>query len=237
MERTCFGRESARDRLQAIFVAALTSNSAGGLRLSGRLARVFQRKLEPLGAARTIAGDDFLKCFGARGLGDVSRWMTGLTGISRKKAALFMRDLALTQHHPALQIFGDDWIEPGDLYIPLDVVIATVINRMFPPVTFRRQGDLKKYFLDFGQFARTRLGDDHMLLEDLWYWGVFCLRLPVPRKKKGRGKTAAKKPPQGWISPRQLQFNWNKYLVDPAFSHGQRVPAHFAQFLALARQP
>jgi hypothetical protein len=237
LERTCFGRESARDRLHAIFVAALTSNSAGGLRLSGRLARVFQRKLEPLGAAMIVTGDDFLGCLGARGPAGVFRWMTGLKGISHKKAALFMRDLALTQHQPALQIFDDGWINPSDLYIPLDVVIATVINRLFPPATFRREGDLGKHFLDLDRFARGRLGDDHMLLEDLWYWGFFCLRLPVSRKQKGQGKTAAQARPRGWIGPRQLQFNWDKYLVDSAFSHGQQVPAHFAQFLALVGEP
>ena len=237
LAKTCYAQATARGRLHAIFAAALQSNDAGGLRLSGRLARTFQRRIERLGEAGTVPSDQFLDCFGAKNLKDVFHWLIGRTGIGKKKAALFTRDLALAQENHGLAIFEDDWMEAGDRYIPLDIVIATTLNRLFPPRTFKLTSHPSYYFDKFDQFARNRLGVDYMLLEDLWYWGFFCLRSPVKKKGKKSGDDEPKKSkPKGKIGTRQLRFNWDKYLLDPAFIHEQNVPAHFEAFIDLVSQ-
>ena len=226
VRRLCDPDVSARRKLHAIFCAAVSSDRGNNLNLRGEAVQEFLDATRGLGASRHISGDEFRNCFGAQTNDDVSEWLRQLPGVGKKKTALFLRDLFVTQQLQSdRRIFFDRAISRADLLIPLDIVIANAWNRILGP-TFKNTQQVSSYFDLFNSFARSNLGNGRMVLEDLWYWGYFCFRNRTS-KEAGRVKDPTLR--------RILVFNHAKYLLDPAFRHAERVPSHFEGFIGLVK--
>lgn len=125
-----------------------------------------------------LSREQFLKLFGAK---DEATLFVNVTsagiGLKNKKAALFLRDLFEAQKLDTAQnIFRGQIIKPTSLRIPLDSVIAGVLNKLFgrnPMPLLDNRYAIDKHFEALTLFAKRRLGGDFMLVEDLWFWGYF----------------------------------------------------------------
>lgn len=217
VSNACFGCRSGKSKLKAVFRSALQSNNSGGLELHAQAANRFAESIDSLPNRGRVVAGHFLSCFGAGNMDELFASLIRIKGVGGKKAALFMRDLFVTQDLPRDdKIFEQRFICEQDLFIPLDVVIASVLSRVSKPAAFKEGDDLGKAFAPTNKFFKKRLRNNHMIIEDLWFWGYFGLRTTKTKIPSTTGIKART------ITKRIVELNSDKLTMDPYFS--QRKP-------------
>jgi hypothetical protein len=197
-----------------LFISALKSNTGGGLTKVGEGAKQFA-EISSQFKSPSITGTELLVALGASDIQGLFLKLQSFPGMGKKKSALFIRDLYETQSfEPDSRIFKRRFIKPEQMYIPFDVVIANVLNKVFGKILIASQQDIDANFDALTEFAHALSRDDHMILEDLWYWGYFCL--------KGRGFT------------RTVELNEPTLYLDDASIGIDQQPGHLRQFISLA---
>ena len=174
--RICAGDRLATEKLMALFRSALLSNTGGGLATIGTAAKIFEKKISKLSVHSTIKPGDLLNCFCVKSSNELFDALINITGIGKKKAALFLRDLWVTQS-PATdcRIFSSELIARDELLIPLDKVIAIGLNQVAKPCLFGDGSVLSNAFSSVNAYFAARDDLHHMIIEDLWFWGYFGL--------------------------------------------------------------
>ena len=107
---------------------------------------------------------------------DLFKHLLDYKGMGPKRASLVMKEIYNIQKYTETKIFYNYQLESEaeKLHIPLDSVIAYIINKVF-----RLKGGEKinpnKYvdFISITTMAKRILEHEFILIEDLWYWGYF----------------------------------------------------------------
>ncbi len=202
VSRICAGDRLATEKLMALFRSALLSNTGGGLATIGNAARIFAKKISVLPSRPTIKPGDLLSCFRVKSPNELFDALIDIDGVGKKKAALFLRDLWVTQNQATdCRIFSTDLITRNELLIPLDKVIAIGLNQAAKPCLFGDGSVISNAFSSVNNYFRTCTELHHMIIEDLWFWGYFGL--------VGSGYE------------RSIEINGDKIALDPYFDlHG-----------------
>lgn len=167
---------TAAGKLTSIFVNALSASGGRNLSKAGGSAESFSKLVASL-KEPTVDPKMFLGCLGAKTSGDLFDSLQEFKDVGPKKAALFLRDVYVSQELAAdMRPFSKPLVPKGDLRIPFDAVIASVFNRLFGRRRFSSHVDVIRNSDDLTGWSLMVLPDDHMLFEDLWYWGYFCMK-------------------------------------------------------------
>jgi len=129
--------------------------------------------------------------------------------VGPKKAALFIRAITVLNGNGLNELFSKFKWRKDDLYIPLDIVISDILNRLLN-IKFTSKFKIIPYkdFYIVNEFSKFVLDDEFMLLEDLWYWGYFNMRVE---------KNAY----------REVQFNEEKFYSTPfIYPNEDLIPVH-----------
>lgn len=190
VSRTCYGATCARHRLIALFRSALLSNTGGGLSKVAATAKSFSKSLAPLKDQPIVESTQLLQCIDVERANSLFSALIKRPGLGRKKAALFLRDLSIAQSLGSHKIFVRTPVRKKDLLVPFDRVIASSLNRLQVPNPLFNTSNIARGFDSVNMYAKYKLKDDYMLLEDLWFWGYFgftgtgCVRKLRVNKEK-----------------------------------------------------
>ncbi len=205
---------SAGSKLTAIFSSAVMSNSSGALEKPGRAVGQFAALVGHMRGPVTT-GVECLENFDTTNIDELYWRLQRFPFVGPKKAALFLRDLFETQDMAAdSRVFKRRFIKADELRIPFDVVIANVLNMVFKKTMFSSTAALSRHVDDVTKWSHTVSPGDHMVVEDLWYWGYFCLT--------------------GSALDRTIQLNEAKVYLDDAFAGLSTPPQHLEAFVQLA---
>jgi hypothetical protein len=93
-----------------------------------------------------------------------------------------------------------------DLMIPIDNVIVRILNEIICLNTVKKLDQYRDFVL-INKFFKEKLGNEFMLIEDLWFWGYFST--------KGNGKN------------RIIEFNEDKFytaeFLKPTIENRKRI--------------
>jgi hypothetical protein len=169
---------SCKEKLHFIFVDSINAAGGNNLTASGESCEKFYKKLKHLPNEKLIDFKIFAESLNPENpsLEGVFRVLAGkeFKNIGFKKAALFIRALYVLHTDGRKELFKNFNVKQKELYIPLDIVIAEIMNRL---IRFNN-ADKKRIipwsdFNAFNQFAKEIFKEDFMILEDFWYWGYF----------------------------------------------------------------
>ena len=140
-----------------------------------------------------------------------------LKHFKNKKAALIIRDLNLVQKHfpEGEKIFTNYSCNNQHLRIPVDIVITDILNKAFnmkDKVCLKPDDDFEL----INEFAKEILGDEFMLIEELWFWWYFSL---IKKNKKDNS--------------RKLEFNEGKFYSDMYMYPTQEIIDKIEEFIRL----
>jgi hypothetical protein len=211
MKKQLYLHQSAKAKLVALFTNAIMSNAGGALEQPGVAVRQFAKCVARLQSPMT-SKQDFLECLSVKDIDALFVRLQQFPCVGQKKAALFLRDVYEAQGlRGSGQVFKDRVIESAQQIIPFDVVIACVLNRLFGSTIFSSGADVERQFLALTAWAHKVSPDDHMIFEDIWYWGYFCLL--------------------GGGFSREVGLNEAKIYLDDSFADRSVPPGHFAPFI------
>lgn len=181
----------AKEKLFIIFVDCINASGGNNLKNTGISCKNFYNILKKLSNGNQIEFNEFTKYFSPEdeSLNGIFKKLISdkYKNIKHKKAALFIRTLYILQEYTNKKIFKNIKITENDLYIPLDVVITDLLNRMLL-ISFDNKKKIKssRDFKIIDEFSRKILLDDFMLIEDLWFWGFFNTQ--IEKEKNGYRK-------------------------------------------------
>jgi hypothetical protein len=191
----------AKEKIMALFVNAMNAAGSRNLTRSGYSCKKFYSYINKLSDKKTISLNSLFLVFNDS-ITDVDGLfyflIENFTNFKHKKAALFLRDLHFLQKKSPkkAQLFFDYSIKQSDLFIPLDIVICTCLNKIFelPKKIWLKSG--KNDFYLINEYFKAQLGNSFMLIEDLWFWGYFNFVLDINKN-------------------RTVKFNEDKFFSDP----------------------
>ena len=204
-----YGDVEAKAVLETLFKNAMSAAGAQNLGVSGEGCKAFHSYIKPLPLEARIEFSVFLSCFpDVNNISQLFKFLTGrkIKGFGPKKAALFMRDLY------EIQLYKDIYVElepinKNDLMIPLDAVISVMLNEILDLPKGSKEAE---NFTSVNEFVKIILGENAMIIEDLWFWGFF--------------NTIGSK------TDRQILFNEAKYYVDPVLGHSNSILKKIHEF-------
>lgn len=212
---------NATNRLHYLYIDCVNASRASNLSITGASCKIFWDLISRLENTNDkLDYSEFLETLSAHNqLGDKSLFnqIKMLKNFGNKKAALFINKLFWLQHNVDVEyrIFSNFNLSKGDLEIPIDNVIIKIINE----VMFSNNGiqlDQNKDFLMINRFFKEELGNDFLLIEDLWFWGYFCT--------KGNGKD------------RQIEFNKDKFYSADFIEPKLEYVTLFHEFVNLVKR-
>ena len=179
--------KAAKHRLYFLFIDSLEAAGGNNLTASAKASEKFLKTLEKFRRDKTISFKRFAKEIRAKTESTEGVFNILAKGkfknFREKKAALFMRDIALCQSDKSLRIFND--LKSSDVHqpIPLDVVIADLCSKL---LGLKKHQRIKagRDFYDFNKWACDILGQKYYLFEDLWFWGYFTTRVDGKNSRK-----------------------------------------------------
>ena len=181
---------TAKENIRILYIDAINAAGGNNLTRTGKSCKVFFDTIKKLPDTKTVALKDFFKIF-SDDINDFDRLFlyfckgkeTGLVNFGKKKAALFLRNLDLVQERPdeTEKLFSNYKMDRLHLRIPVDIVITTVLNSIL--FSNRSPLDPGRDFDKINEFAYMVLGQDFMLIEDLWFWGYFNLKIIKGQEK------------------------------------------------------
>ena len=132
-------------------------------------------------------------------------------GLGNKTAALFIRDIHFTRE----ELFEDfENFKPEYLKIPVDIVICIMLNKIFKLETNKIHKNnrfiAESDFNFINTFFKEKLGRDYMLVEDLWFWGYFNLKVDKDTRK--------------------FEFNEPKYEIDNHSYNNELIKEKIKEF-------
>jgi hypothetical protein len=167
---------TAAAKLTSIFVNALAASGGRNLSKAGDSAERFSKLVSAL-REPSVDPATFLSCLGVNSSGNLFDFLQEFEDVGPKKAALFLRDIYVAQELGAdMRPFCRPLLRESDLRIPFDAVIASVFNRLFRVRYFNSHHQVTSNSDDLTDWSLKVLPNDHMLFEDLWYWGYFCMK-------------------------------------------------------------
>jgi len=173
----------AKERIRIIFIDALSASGGANLTRNGEACKFFNHKINQLNDTLQVDLQTFYKCFDIKinSIKDLFEYLWSskeIVNFRKKKSALFLYKLNSIQTDPYLdqKIFTNYNIEELDLFIPVDVVITLVINRIFN-VPDNLLLDQYKDFDLINTFFKSVLPDKFLLIEDFWFWGYFTTKV------------------------------------------------------------
>lgn len=197
----------AKEKLYFIFIDCLRAAGGNNLTNNGESSENFIKILNKLGESRSINFKAFLSQFSDKpeNTEQLFNSLTTFRNIGNKKAALFMKELFYCQSINSNRIFKD--LKPQDINkpIPLDVIIADLVNKM---LKLKNEINPSRDFLIFNDWAKGILLDDYYLLEDLWFWGYFGTKV-----EKGKGRIVDFNPAKYFTNPWFCPIN-DKHFID-----------------------
>ncbi len=169
---------SCKEKLHFIFVDSINAAGGNNLTASGESCEKFYKKLKHLPNEKLIDFKLFAESLNPENpsLEGIFRVLAGkeYKNIGFKKAALFIRALYVLHTDGKKELFKKFDVKQQELYIPLDIVIAEIMNWLLRFNSEDKKRIIPWYdFNAFNQFAKAYFKDEFMILEDLWYWGYF----------------------------------------------------------------
>ena len=174
------GDENAKVKLRKIFIDSLNASGGNNLSSSGIACQNFYNLIEKMPNAKIIDFQNFINIFNENcnsNIADIEDLYIFLANspffpnIRNKKAAIFIRNIFWLQETEK-KIFNNLVIEPKSLKIPVDIIIVTILNKV---LKLTDQNILKadRDFNLINEFSYNIMGEDYMVIEDLWFWGFF----------------------------------------------------------------
>ena len=111
-----------------------------------------------------------------------------------------------------VRLFKHYNINKNDLQIPTDIVIVTIINKILHLNEKRKKLNAMRDFDLINKFAHKVSPKNHMVIEDLWFWGYFNL-----------GKK------------RNINFNKEKYYSDSSNYPNEKLKTKLEEFNKLLK--
>jgi len=163
---------TAKENLRTLFINSMNAAGGNNLRLTAKSCRKFQTIINNLPNDKSIDYIYFLSLVGDN-INNTSGLFNTLVSneypnLKEKKAALFIRDIFIVQNNLNIKIFHNYNVTEDELYIPLDDVISFLLTSILNSDLIKRTD-----FYVINEFSKDILGDNFMLVEDLWYWGYF----------------------------------------------------------------
>ena len=203
------GQDSFKEKIRKLFVHDI--NAAGGNNLSstGTSCKKFYKIIDKFPNEKKIKLTSFFNKLGS-GSEDFDGIFKFLVkkkkfkNFNKKKVALFIRNIHIINK----KLFIDYSIRKrkNELKIPVDVVIVSTLNNI---LCLKGKNKLKPTrdsdFILINKFAKDKLKNDYMLIEDLWFWGYFNSKTIKSKTKKGKTKK----------DKRKFIFNEDKYYSNP----------------------
>lgn len=208
------------NRLHYLYIDCINASRGSNLTITGESCENFWQLISSLEIKNhKLEYSEFLKILSVHNkLEDKSLFnqMKMLKNFGNKKAALFINKLFWLQHSVDFEyrIFNNFNLSKIDLEIPIDNVIIKIINE----VLFSNNDiklDQNKDFLMINKFFKKELGNDFILIEDLWFWGYFCT--------KGNG------------NKRELEFNAAKFYSSDFIEPKIEYIGLFHEFINLVK--
>ncbi len=143
--------------------------------------------IEPISQSGCLNSCADFRAYVARTTGSTDLWQ-GLRqspGWGEKTAALLVRNLAITEKHPALGslLWPDvDVLMRAEVRLPVDAVILAIFERLGP----LRNGKVLRSFSAINSYLKSDLGytsEDMYVWDDLWFWG-FITQRSAPQQKQ-----------------------------------------------------
>ncbi|MBV6439219.1 MAG: hypothetical protein EPGJADBJ_00858 [Saprospiraceae bacterium] len=168
--------DSAKMKIRLLYIDTINAAGGNNLERTGKSCKSFFNIVDVLDDRRQIAMKKFYTLFGEniqdhRMLFEtIAMDKERFGNFGQKKTALFLRHIHVLhiQGDPRNRFISDYNIDTRQLVIPVDRVIVTVLNRIWG-TDFSANG----HFNEINDFARLELGNEFMLVEDLWFWGYF----------------------------------------------------------------
>jgi hypothetical protein len=180
-----------------MYIDSISAAGGNNLTRNGESCKKFYKQLAHLPESPKIKMEAFYKCFDEEvssfndlffHLGD------SYLNFGNKKSALFLNKINWVQLNieEEERIFINYEVDNMELMVPVDNVITFVLNK----VLFKYSGiklDQYRDFILINDFFKEKLGDNFMIIEDLWFWGFFSTI--------------------GNIKDRKLEFNEDKFYT------------------------
>jgi hypothetical protein len=177
--------DSAKMKIRTLYIDTINAAGGNNLELTGESCENLFNIVDRLDDRALISLGEFYQLFGDsikthRMLFEGLVENEYLSNFSKKKAALFLRHIHIihTRGRQESRFIYDYNINRDELVVPVDIVIVTVLNKIWG--TDLKPGD---HFDAINDIAKDELGDDFMLVEDLWFWGYFNTRVVKRRQE------------------------------------------------------
>lgn len=171
--------KTVREKLRILFLDSMNAAGGNNLKLIGASAKKFFEMTVHFGDTQKISMKEFYQIFDDKITSPTTFFKTisakkfKLGNFREKKTALFMKQIHIlhTKGEPQSHFINDYSIQEKDLMIPVDVVIETVLNRIW-----ETNLNASRHFDFINEISKEKLEDNFMLIEDLWFWGFFNTR-------------------------------------------------------------
>ena len=175
---TC--KSNAKEKIRILYIHAISATGGSNLTRNGKSCKSFFEKIDILGKEQQVDLKGFYNCFDNQisSFEDLFKYIShNSLNFGPKKTALFLNNMDWVQNNidESQRIFKDYNIDALDLMIPLDNVIVRILNEIICVNTTEKL-DQYKDFLTINKFFKEKLGDEFMLIEDLWFWGYFSTK-------------------------------------------------------------
>jgi hypothetical protein len=171
---------NAKEKIRILYIHAISAAGGSNLTRNGKSCKEFLSKIDILGEDQQVDLKYFFKCFE----NEIKSFAHLFSHISHnnlnfreKKTALFLNKIDWVQRNIDYnqRIFKDYNIDIMDLMIPVDNVIVRILNEIIC-VNSVEKLDQSRDFMIINKFFKENLGNDFMLIEDLWFWGYFSTK-------------------------------------------------------------
>ncbi len=195
--------DSAKMKIRTLYIDTINAAGGNNLELTGESCENLFNIVDRLDDRALISLGEFYQLFGDNikthhMLFEQLVENEFLKNFSKKKAALFLRNIHIihTRGRQESRFIDGYDINDSDLVIPVDIVIVTVLNKIWG--TKLRPG---AHFDEINDIAKNELGQDFMLVEDLWFWGYFNTKVIDGRQEVDKVINEAKYYSANFIYP------------------------------------
>jgi hypothetical protein len=202
--------ESAKMKIRILYIDTINAAGGNNLKLTGESCEHLFNIVDRLDDRTQISLNEFYRLFGDDVISHHNLFnrlveSEDLINFGKKKAALFLRHLHIihTRGKQESRFISDYNIGSDDLVIPVDIVIVTVLNKIWGTNL-----SPSRHFDDINKIAKQELRENFMLVEDLWFWGYFNTKVIDGRQAVDTDINKAKYYSANFIYPNE--HLWNK---------------------------